>query len=280
MNKDQYVEKVLNQSIPPLIPYKLVDEYGDFMNGEMRNVVRAGCLRRYLEGAIDLLIKQKVLEAGVSEKEWEDYDLYDRIQKIGKYYSKRIKKQFDKLRLIGNKGAHYNSNEIVPTEDINAGIEIATKIVEEVLIEYFYKHPLGTEPPVLTILSSLPPCKRIYILEKLARNNKGNIVLIDKLSMAYLKNGEKDRAIKYLKNQRKRKNLDDTMYEYLVNKINLLEQSIDKFDIAKNVLDVARIFKELFSVSIYEEYPEFVDIFLVLVMGYNGENDVNELCTE
>lgn len=28
MDKNKYVEKVLNQSIPPLIPYKLVDEYG------------------------------------------------------------------------------------------------------------------------------------------------------------------------------------------------------------------------------------------------------------
>ena len=35
MDKDKYVEKVLNQSIPPLIPYKLVDEYGDFINDEM-----------------------------------------------------------------------------------------------------------------------------------------------------------------------------------------------------------------------------------------------------
>ena len=60
MDKNKYVEKVLNQSIPPLIPYKLVDEYGDFINDEMRNVVRANCLRRYLEGAIDLLIKDKV----------------------------------------------------------------------------------------------------------------------------------------------------------------------------------------------------------------------------
>ena len=41
MDKNKYVEKVLNQSITPLIPYKLVDEYGDFINDEMRNVVRA-----------------------------------------------------------------------------------------------------------------------------------------------------------------------------------------------------------------------------------------------
>ena len=108
MDKDKYVEKVLNQSIPPLIPYKLVDEYGDFINDEMRNVVRANCLRRYLEGAIDLLIKDKVLAAGLPEEKWNNYNLNNRIQAIGKYYSKRIEEEFCRLRIIGNGGSHYN----------------------------------------------------------------------------------------------------------------------------------------------------------------------------
>ena len=64
MDKDKYVEKVLNQSIPPLIPYKLVDEYGDFINDEMRNVVRANCLRRYLEGAIHSLLRRGKTASG------------------------------------------------------------------------------------------------------------------------------------------------------------------------------------------------------------------------
>lgn len=47
----------------------------EFINDEMRNVVRANCLRRYLEGAIDLLIKDKVLAAGLPEEKWNNYNL-------------------------------------------------------------------------------------------------------------------------------------------------------------------------------------------------------------
>mgnify|MGYP001661374888 FL=1 len=271
MDKNKYVEKVLNQSIPPLIPYKLVDEYGDFINDEMRNVVRANCLRRYLEGAIDLLIKDKVLAAGLPEEKWNNYNLNNRIQAIGKYYSKRIEEEFCRLRIIGNGGSHYNPEEMISTEDINEGIEIATKIVEEVVIEYFYNHPVGTEPPVLTMLSSLPPCKRIYILERVSKKDQGNIMLIDKLAMAYLKNGEKENAMQYLKSEKDNGNLDEVMYEQLVDKIELLDRSMDKFDIAKNILDVARIFECLFSLPDYNKYPEFINIFLVLVTGYNRE---------
>ena len=145
----------------------------------------------------------------------------------------------------------------------------STKIVEEVVIEYFYNHPVGTEPPVLTMLSSLPPCKRIYILERVSQKDQGNIFLIDKLSMAYLKNGEKENAMQYLKREKENENLDEEMYEQLVDKIELLDRSMDKFDIAKNILDVARIFEYLFSLPDYNNYPEFVNIFLVLITGYN-----------
>lgn len=39
MVKDKYVELVSNQSISSIIPYMLVDEYGNFINSEMRNVI-------------------------------------------------------------------------------------------------------------------------------------------------------------------------------------------------------------------------------------------------
>ena len=76
------------------------------------------------------------MAAGLPEEKWNNYNLNNRIQAIGKYYSKRIEEEFCRLRIIGNGGSHYNPEEMISTEDINEGIEIATKIVEEVVIEY------------------------------------------------------------------------------------------------------------------------------------------------
>ena len=115
--------------------------------------------------------------------------------------------------------------------------------------------------------------QRIYILERVSQKDQGNIMLIDKLAMAYLKNGEKENAIQYLKREKDNENLDEVIYEQLVDKIELLDRSMDKFDIAKNILDVARIFERLFSIPDYYNYPEFVNIFLVLITGYNGKNE-------
>ena len=103
-------------------------------------------------------------------------------------------------------------------------------------------------------------------------------MLIDKLAMAYLKNGEKENAMQYLKSEKDNENIDEVMYEQLVDKIEFLDRSMDKFDIAKNILDVARIFERLFSLPDYNNYPEFVNIFLVLITGYNGKNEKDTRC--
>ena len=83
---------------------------------------------------------------------------------------------------------------------------------------------------------------------------------------------EKEKALQYLKGEKDKGNLDGVMYQQLVDKIELLDQSMDKFDIAKNILDVARIFEYLFSLPDYNNYPEFINIFLVLVTGYSRED--------
>lgn len=266
-------DTILSVHIPPLIPYSLLDEYNDFINTQLREVLRATCLRRYLEGAIDMLMKEKVLYcSGMSEESWDRQQLNYKIQMIGKYYNKNIENKFHELRKIGNKGAH--PGETVCKEDIDRGIEIATSIFEDLLIRYFSEHRAGTEPPVLTMLSSLPPIKRVYIWEKLWVNDKENSWIIDKLSMAYLKSGQIDKSLGFLKSLHEEKTITDDEYNGYILKIKALEKYMSNFDISKNILDIKRIFNCLITEEDYLCYPEFVNIFLVLVSGYNSRQGV------
>lgn len=58
----------------------------------------------------------------------------------------------------------------------------------DAIIEHFIRHPFGTQPAEMTVLSLLPPEDRCLILERLFSLRSGNILdLVDKLSMAYLK---------------------------------------------------------------------------------------------
>ena len=69
----------------------------------------------------------------------------------------------------------------------------------DAIIEHFIRHPFGTHPPDMTVLSLLPPEDRCIILERLFRRHSGNILdLVDKLSMAYLKAGWPDLANRFV----------------------------------------------------------------------------------
>ena len=69
----------------------------------------------------------------------------------------------------------------------------------DAIIEHFVRHPFGTHPPDMTVLSILPPEDRCLILERLFRRHSGNILdLVDKLSMAYLKAGWPDLANRFV----------------------------------------------------------------------------------
>lgn len=260
-------EQILSAEIPPLIPYELLDEYNDFMNPLLREVLRSNCLRRYLEGAIDLLLKGKIISASdIDDEKWNHYNLNNKIQAIGKYYDKDIEVEFDELRKIGNEGSHFGND--VSKVDINKGISIATKIIEMVLIHYFKDYPLGSQLPVMTLLSSLPPKSRIFILRSLWEYGQQNMDVIDKLSMAYLKSGQYQKSLLFLKEIKDQGILSDIQFDQFALKINMLNNNLDKFDISKNILDVKRIFETLTNSNDYSTYSEFVNIILVLISGY------------
>ena len=265
------VATILSEEITPLIPNELLEEYNDFVNPELREVLRANCLRRYLEGAINLLLKNKIVQvADISAETWDEYSLNNKIQAIGKHYDCKIKDDFDKLRKIGNKGSHFG--DTVLSEEVLEGIEIATHIIEKILIKYFKDNPIGSQMEVLTLLSSLPPNNRVYILEEIFNDGQKNTLVIDKLSMAYLKSGDYEKSISFLEEQKNAEIISEKDYRAFVGKIDLLNQNLDKFDFAKDVLDVKKTFYEIVNSHDYNEFKEFTDLFLILISGYGIKN--------
>lgn len=261
-------ENILSVPIPPLIPSALIDEYRDFINPALREVVQATCLRRYLEGAIDLLLKDRLLSlANISDSEWGKRDLDDKIVMVKEHIDRDVAKKYFKIKNTGNKGAHYTARRRITPNEISNAVRHAVTIFEDLLVVYFKKHRIGTEGPVLTILSSLPPIKRVYILEQVWKQDRSNVWIIDKLSMAYLKSGDFQKSMDFLESVKDK--LDETSYEHYLWKLEKLNKNLHLFDISENIDDVARIFNILIKDEYFTRYPEFTNLFCVLVSGYN-----------
>lgn len=190
----------------------------------------------------------------------------NKIQAIGKYYDKEIEFLFHRIRKIGNEGPHFDGE--VTSKELEEGIELVTHIIEKILISYFKRNPIGSQMPILTMLSSLPPRCRIYILEELFKDGQDNILVIDKLSMAYLKGGDYLKCLSFLEEQKRNKVITVIQYDDFIEKINALRQHLDKFSISQNVLDVKETFDKIVKSYDYNTYEEFINIFLVLISGY------------
>ena len=93
-------------------------------------------------------------------------------------------------------------------------------------VNYFKAKPLGSEPPVMTILSNLPPKDRCGILSEVLKNDPSNINVYDKLSMAYLKNNQLSEALNCLENGRRSRNLSGQNFMVLKDKIDSMNVQI------------------------------------------------------
>jgi hypothetical protein len=103
-----------------------------------------------------------------------------------------------------------------------------TKEAEEIyqpFIEYFNKRKFGSEMPVLTILSYLPPSDRCSILMILLNEDSTNVEIYNKLSMALIKDGKYGDAITLLSDAKDENYLSSYNHNILLEKIEHLLQS-------------------------------------------------------
>lgn len=264
---DLKIEKILSKRITSSISVDILEKYNDFINPELKAVLKAECLRQYIEGAVDLLIKDEILQSGfISAKNWENSDLFNKIQLIGKYYDKEIEFIFDKLKEIGTIDSQYRI-EINPLELLE-GIGIATYMIERILNKYFKKNHVGSQTAILTMLSSLPLKSRIYILEELIHEGQNNTLVSDVLSMTYLEGGDYLKALAFLAEQKNTKVITAIQYTELVKRINMRYQSLDRGKITQDIMDLESIFNKVIRSYDYSRYKEFTNIFLVLLSGY------------
>lgn len=97
-------------------------------------------------------------------------------------------------------------------------------------VDYFKRKYLGSEPPIMTILSYLPPRDRVEILSQLAAKNDHNPNIYDKLLMALLKNGEAPKAYNLLETIYKNDFVNEHFYRVMKDKLQMLQQQAGFFN--------------------------------------------------
>lgn len=284
----------------PLMPVneRFVDVFETFMSDNQKTKIRANSVRQYIEGIIDLLLKDKIVEVLKPTENYMGINWSRKIKIIKENYDEHIGENIQEIFRIGGDGSHFNGK--VKDDDLHKIINKAIHIVEDIFVKYFLdpKHKFGSEN-IFTIFSMLPLHNRIYILENVAKHYI-NPDVVDRLSLAYTKHGEKNKAIQLLKEALQEDVIDNNFYNSQLNKINVVssnlvdlykmnaqyennperslalivgDQLVVGLPTSKDVFETSKavqIFSGWFQTA-KDKYPEFINLFLYLMQTDNRE---------
>ncbi len=269
-----------------------LDVFEIFMDEEQKTKIRANNVRQYAEGIVDLLLKDKI-KANLRPNElYECINWGRKIKILKEKYDEGIANDIQEIFKIGGDGSHFNGK--VKEEELQLIIEKAIHIVENIFVKYFLtpEHKFGSEN-IYTIFSMLPLRHRIYILEKVSEKYINQDV-VDRLSLAYVKIGEKDKAYRLLEKALQDEVINTQFFEYKKEALSVLDLKLielyrknegyeknPKYSKAlvaddllvvglptsKDVFDTAKavqIFSEWFMQD-KDKYPEFINLFLYLM---------------
>lgn len=269
-----------------------LDVFDIFMDEEQKIKIRANNVRQYAEGIVDLLLKDKI-KANLKPNElYEGINWGRKIKILKEKYDEEIANEIQEIFKIGGDGSHFKGK--VKEEELQLIIEKAIHIVENIFVKYFLtpEHKFGSEN-IYTIFSMLPLRHRIYILEKVSEKYINQDV-VDRLSLAYVKLGEKDKAYKLLEKALRDEVINSQFFEYKKKALSVLDSKLielyrknegyeknPKYSKAlvvddllvvglptsKDVFDTAKavqIFSEWFKQD-KDKYPEFINLFLYLM---------------
>ena len=269
-----------------------LDVFDIFMDEEQKTKIRANNVRQYVEGIVDLLLKDKIKATLKPNELYEGINWGRKIKILKENYDEEIANDIQDIFKIGGDGSHFNGK--VKEEELQLIIEKAIHIVENIFVKYFLapEHKFGSEN-IYTIFSMLPLRHRIYILEKVSEKYINQDV-VDRLSLAYVKFGEKDKAYKLLEKALRDEVINTQFYEHKKKALSVLSSKlIELYDknegyeknpqyskalvvedvlvvglpTSKDVFDAAKavqIFSEWF-VQDKDKYPEFINLFLYLM---------------
>ena len=212
-----------NEILMP-INEKFVDVFDTFMNEEQKIKIRANNVRQYVEGIIDLLLRDKIKATLKPNESYEGINWGRKIKILQENYDEEIANNIQEIFRIGGDGSHFSGE--VQIEELEIIVEKAIHIVEDIFVRYFLtpEHEFGSEN-IYTIFSMLPLRHRIYILEKVSEHYLNQDV-VDRLSLAYVKYGEKERAYELLEKAFQDEVIDFQFYTYKKKALNVLDTNL------------------------------------------------------
>lgn len=287
--------------ILPLLPKSALEYFNDVETSN-KLYLKATSLRTCLENIADTIFIHIINDnTDIHTKEWEKLALYEKLKMLKIFFPKNIQKRLSYIRKVGNQGTHPKLHKMLKENDIIISLNDLSKLSEWTILSYFQKYGFKLNTWLPTIFSTLQPIYRIRILEpyfnslkfeneELIRHlekiqfNTNNfiftkieditdrekkldeiILIIDKLSMAYLKNNEYEKSINFIESCFNENKINERFKNEMLKKLYLLRESINYLSISQSIEETQNMFTEIMKVVKKEEESLFITIFTAII---------------
>ncbi len=250
----------------PLLPSHASAYLEDAKNSQQKKYLKAVSVRNCLECIMDTVFVY-LKEENCTEnerKKWIKLKLFKKIESLSSFFPNDILNQIHDIRKLGNKGAHQGGHKDLNTSDINSAIKVLSEICEWTILQYFKKYGFDTQPWVPTIFSTLPPMYRQRILEDLFKDDK-SLLLADKLAMVYLKGGDYNKSISFLKRCHDENIIDSAFMYQMIEKMDILKLQINRLPIAKSLENTSINLREIIKSVEDKDISMFIILFSSIV---------------
>lgn len=255
-----------NLNVPLISP--LSRKYYQYANDDSEKIHhRAEDVRICLEKICDSIVFQLV--SPKTKQKWGKYKLHDKLNACKEFMNPQIVDDVLNAKNIGNEGVHNGEEGDYSQQDISDSLETIKKFSLEIILSYFEINGFGGNQQrswVPTVFSVLPPVYRVQILEKYYVKNSF-VLVIDKLSKAYLKNDMKKEAYSFLAECYTKGQISQYEFERLEESLKILEPYLDKFNIAHNLDEAKRNFLSLLPSIAEDERDSFVILVSMILTG-------------
>lgn len=256
----------------PLITPLSMKYYNKASCKENEAYYRALDIRLCLEKICDEIILEFV--SSEAKKNWSKYTLHKKLEAAKSFLDSTVIDNLITAKGIGNTGVHEGEEGYIEDSDIAKSMKFIRDFSLDIFVSYFKKNGFESRmiPWIPTVFSTLPPSYRVEILEKYYAIKPSEFV-IDKLSMAYLKNCKEKEARDFLKKCLKKQEISEMLYFQLDEKLSILKESFDlnieRFSIARSLDEAKENFNRLLPSINEEDRGTFVILVSMILNGSN-----------
>lgn len=171
------------------------DLVGDLINDTFylksrSNRGKISTIRQYAEVVI-----RKLLDIPQGENvTLGDFEIIKKLKAISSS-DKLLIKAVKNLQKLGNRCTHTQNLNNISDKNVDSAIHSLFNLYAGFFVLYFKKYQFGSSNETVSAFSILPPIIRYIILDNLYRNDKSNLLVIDKLCLVLLKAFDKDKSL-------------------------------------------------------------------------------------